>query len=100
MRIAGYLEAEGCKITVFHQGMRFTVKFEDGLYEQSFKFRESDDIKNMEQIRQLIDAAFIEEVKDRFNVMRQSVSDLMDRYLHKDDDAEDAEIEYFEEEII
>lgn len=96
MRIAGYLESEGCKITVFHQGMRFTVKFEDGLYEQSFKFRESDDIKNVEDIRRLIDDSFIEEVKSRFAVMRDSVSNLMDRFLQTDD----VEAESLEEEII
>lgn len=96
MRIVGYLEAEECKITVFHQGMRFTVKFEDGLYEQSFKFRESDAIKNIEDIRRLVDQTFINEVKSRFHVMRQSVGDLMDRYLQPQDNA----VESFEEEEI
>ena len=96
MRIAGYLDAEGCKITVFHQGMRFTVKFEDGLYEQSFKFRESEDIKNVEDIRRIVDQEFIEEVKSRFSVMRQSVSNLMDRYLQSNA----SNIEAFEEEEI
>ncbi len=98
MRIVGYLESDACKITVFHQGMRFTVKFEDGLYEQSFKFRESEQIKGIEDIRSLIDEEFVGEVKQRFLLMRQSVGQLMDRYLQQNNDIDVMQEE--EEEII
>lgn len=92
MRIVGYIENEACKVTVFHQGLRFMVKFEDGLYEQAFKFRESDKIKGLNDIQKLIDKAFIDEVMNRFSDMRQSTGKLLSRYIGIVQEFEDEEI--------
>ena len=92
MRIVGYIENEACKVTVFHQGLRFMVKFEDGLYEQAFKFRESDKIKGLNDIQKLIDKSFIDEVMNRFSDMRHSTGKLLDRFIGQEPDFEDEEI--------
>lgn len=93
MRIVGYLEnISSCKVTIFQQGLRYMVKFEDGLYEQSFKFRQSEAINSLKDIEQMIDEEFVTEVKQRFTAMRKSVRDLMDRFIEDDEE--------FEEEII
>jgi hypothetical protein len=92
MRIVGYIENDACKVTVFHQGLRFMVKFEDGLYEQAFKFRESDKIKGLNDIQKLIDQRFIDEVMYRFSEMRQSTGNLLNRYIGEQAAFEDEEI--------
>lgn len=92
MRIVGYIENETCKVTVFHQGLRFMVKFEDGLYEQAFKFRESDKIKGLSDIQNLIDPPFVNEVMYRFSEMRQSTAKLMNRFISDSSEEEDEEI--------
>ena len=91
MRIVGYIKNEACKVTVFHQGLRFMVKFEDGLYEQAFKFRESETIKGLADIQKLIDDAFIQEVMERFAEMRRSIRALMTRALGVVPEEEEAE---------
>jgi hypothetical protein len=91
MRIVGYIEDKPCKITVFHQGLRYMVKFEDGLYEQAFKFRESEQICKLNDILDLIDEEFIHEVMIRFSEMRKSSSLLMERFIG-DSILEDEEI--------
>jgi hypothetical protein len=88
MRIIGYLNVPECKVTVFQQGMRYTVKFEDGLYEQSYKFRESDEISGLSSIRSIIDEEFVAEVKAQFKVMRNSMKKLMDRHFSSEEEEE------------
>lgn len=90
MRIIGYIESTDSKITVFKQGFRFSVKFEDGLYEQTFKFRESNELAGMSDIQKLIDEPFKQEVMKRFAEMRKSTGDLLSRFL------EDKEEEWVE----
>ncbi|MEQ8707121.1 MAG: hypothetical protein RIC19_24530 [Phaeodactylibacter sp.] len=62
MRIAGYIEHSALKITIFQMDNRFTVKFEDGKNEQAYKFRTGQFINSVQDIRRLVDAAFIQEV--------------------------------------
>ena len=88
MRIIGYLEVPECKVTVFQQGMRYTVKFEDGLYEQSYKFRQSEEINGLASIRSIIDEDFLTEVKAQFMVMRTSLQNLMERHFTTEEEDE------------
>jgi len=62
MRIAGYIDHPYLKITIFQMDNRFTVKFEDGKHEQAYKFRTSEYIHSVNDIRRLVDDAFIQEV--------------------------------------
>lgn len=85
MRIVGYLNVPEYKVTVFQQGMRFTVKFEDGLYEQSYKFRQSEEINGLGSIRSIIDEPFVAEVRKHFLAMRSSMKHLMDRNFSQEE---------------
>jgi len=91
MRIVGYIKNEACKVTVFHQGLRFMVKFEDGLYEQAFKFRESETIKGLADIQNLVDDTFVQEVMERFTEMRRAIGALMTRALGTAPEEEEVE---------
>ncbi|BDS13378.1 hypothetical protein [Aureispira anguillae] len=87
MRIIGYLDTKGYKTTVFKNNDRLIVKFESDLFEQTFKFRESEKIANLNDIKNLIDAAFQEQVKERFKEMYDSSTALFEKYLacHEDE---------------
>ncbi len=86
MRIIGYLDTKGYKTTVFKNNDRFIVKFEADLFEQTFKFRASDKIENLADIKNLIDSKFLEAVERRFKEMYESSSILLQRYLQQHED--------------
>lgn len=73
MRIIGHIPHPVMKITVFVMDMKFAVKLEAGLLEQTFKFRESEQIKNLEDIKAMLDAAFLESCLSRFEQMHQDL---------------------------
>jgi hypothetical protein len=86
MRVIGYLDTEGYKTTVFKNNDRFIVKFESGLYEQVFKFREAAKIENLNNIKDLIDADFLKEVDLRFIEMHDSKVSLLRRFMDTHED--------------
>lgn len=69
MRIIGYLDHPVLKITVFKMDNKYSVKFETGLYEQIYKFREGEASNGMEDVTKIVDAAFCEAVLQAFNAM-------------------------------
>lgn len=69
MRIIGNIEHPILKITIFKMDNKYSVKFESGLYEQTYKFRSSDSIDSLETIQKIVDAAFCEEVLQELNRM-------------------------------
>lgn len=81
MRVIGYIDTKGYKTTVFKNNNRFIIKFESDMFEQAFKFRESDKIANLNDITNLMDYAFLEEVEARFKEMYHSNSLLLERFL-------------------
>ncbi|MEL6717715.1 MAG: hypothetical protein AAFP82_03285 [Bacteroidota bacterium] len=81
MRIIGYIEHPHLKITVFKMNNRVSVKFESGLYEQTYKFRESEALKNIDQVKQLVDNQLIIEVEKGLAQMHRSKNQALARYL-------------------
>ncbi len=71
MRIIGNIEHPSMKITVFKADNKISIKFELGLYEQVFKFRESEYMQDIAGAEKLVDATFIGEVLGNFNLMHQ-----------------------------
>lgn len=72
MRIIGNIEHPHLKITVFKMDNRISVKFENALYEQTFKLGEDDRLGSLESIRQWVDAALLEQVSTVFQQMHQA----------------------------
>ncbi len=81
MRIIGYIEHPNLKITVFKMNNRLSVKFESGLYEETYKFRESENISSIEHIQKIVDAEFIADVEAHLTKMHQSKIAALSRYL-------------------
>ncbi len=68
MRIIDQIPHASMTISIFQMNDKFQVKFEAGPMEQIFKFR-VEDVKNLEGLKTLITADFIESTRLRFNDM-------------------------------
>lgn len=68
MRIIASIPHPSITISIFQMNDKFIVKFEAGPMEQAFKFS-TQDVKSVEQMKGIINDAFIEKVRARFNEM-------------------------------
>ncbi len=91
MRIIGYIEHPVLKITIFKMDNKISVKFESGLYEQTYKFRAGDSTNTLEDVQKLVDTAFCDEVLQMLNRMHTLKNQAMARAMPA------AEAEEFEE---
>lgn len=68
MRIIDSIPHPSISISIFQMNDKFIVKFEAGPMEQAFKFY-TEDVKSVEKLKTIINEAFIETVRVRFNEM-------------------------------
>ena len=68
MRIIDSIPHPSISISIFQMNDKYIVKFEAGPMEQAFKFY-TEDVKSVERIKSMINEAFIEKVRTRFNDM-------------------------------
>jgi hypothetical protein len=68
MRVIGELPNDFCKISLFQWNEKYLVKFELGLYEQTFKIDEYE-VADVEELKSLISEDFIKKVMKRFDDM-------------------------------
>lgn len=71
MRIIGTLDHPRLKITVFSMDNRLSVKLENGLYEQIYRFRQGEGVDTLDEAKTRMDAQFLEEVEQVFVRMHQ-----------------------------
>ena len=83
MRIIGYIEHPVMKITVFKDNGKLSAKFETGLFEQTYKFREMDTMKNLADVQGLVDATYQAQVMENFQTMNKIRNTGLDRFLPK-----------------
>ena len=81
MRIIGHIDHASLKITVFKMDNKLSVKFETGLYEQTFKFRESNELHDFKTMQMLVDERLIGEVLENFARMHRSKNEALGRFL-------------------
>lgn len=60
---------------------KLSVKFETGLYEQTFKFRESDELHDFASMQKLVDAELMNEVMENIAKMHRSKNAALGRFL-------------------
>lgn len=70
MRVLAELPHPDCKITIFSMNQKFIIKFEKGIYEQTYKLSELDITEGVNGVFKLIDNEFIAAVTKRFAQMR------------------------------
>ncbi|WKK73496.2 hypothetical protein QYS49_16140 [Marivirga salinae] len=68
MRVIGELPNNFCKISLFQWNEKYLVKFELGLYEQTFKIDEYE-VADVNELKSLISEEFIKKVMNRFDEM-------------------------------
>lgn len=68
MRIIDSIPHPSMTISIFQMNDKFILKFEAGPMEQAFKFY-VEDVRSVEGLKALVDEAFIEIVRQRFNDM-------------------------------
>lgn len=81
MRIVGDIPHPVLKITLFLHDSKYSVKFESGLYELTYKFRSGDDIDSVEAIKAIVDSQFISEVMEILPKMHQQKLSGIGRWL-------------------
>jgi len=68
MRIIDSIPHPSISISIFQMNDKYIVKFEAGPMEQAFKFY-TEDVKSVERLKSIINEAFVEKVRARFNDM-------------------------------
>jgi len=69
MRIIGEVPHPSYKITVFEMNKKLSVKIEDRVMEQTFKFREGAGVANMADVQSLLTDDFLTGVATTFKSM-------------------------------
>ena len=75
MRIIDSIPHPSISISIFQMNDKFIVKFEAGPMEQAFKFH-TGDVKSVDGLKALINEAFIEKVRIRFNEMFMQMKEV------------------------
>ncbi len=70
MRVIGEIRHPVLKITIFQLNNRLSVQFEDGLFTQVYKFRSRPGLEHADDVRRLVDAAFLKDVLSEMERMR------------------------------
>jgi hypothetical protein len=83
MRIIGEINHPTLKITVFKNEGKCSVKFEAGLLEQIYKFRDDERLQTFEDIQRLVDESFIQKVEEILRGMLDARLDMLERNLSK-----------------
>lgn len=81
MRIIGNIEHPNLKITVFKMDNKLSVKFESGLYEQTFKYRVQEGLENFEDVKKMVSEEMINEVISNIQSMHQLKMKTLKEYL-------------------
>lgn len=92
MRIAGYIEHPNMKITVFKMDNKFSVKFECGLFEQTYKFRDGEGVESMLDVKKVVDDAFLNEVEQMLSRMQDIKNQSVKRNSSSENSGEFEEI--------
>ena len=69
MRVVAELPRPDCKITIFSMNMKYIVKFEQGVLEQTYKLSELELLDGVNSVFEILDEQFIATVVERFKIM-------------------------------
>lgn len=75
MRIIDSIPHESMTISIFQMNDKYQVRFEAGPMEQLFKFT-VEEVKNVENLKKIINPEFIETTRKRFNDMFMQMRDI------------------------
>ena len=76
MRIVSEINRPECKITIFQWNEKYLVKFEIGMYEQTYKIDEYE-VADEEEVKAKITDEFIQKVMTTFDRMHHDWGELI-----------------------
>ena len=79
MRIVGEIDHPRLKISIFKNEGKFSIKFEAGLLEQTYKFRDDERLGNVDDVKRIVDADFIAQIENILRGMKQAQTRAMER---------------------
>jgi len=79
MRILGYIDHERIKFTVFEDNNKVIVQCEDGLCQQTYKFRSGGVVEDLKSIEQLFNATFVQEIEQQLSEMKSKRHQALSR---------------------
>jgi hypothetical protein len=79
MRIVGEIDHPRLKISIFKNEGKFSIKFESGLLEQTYKFRDDERLSRVEDIKRIVDTDFIEKIEEILRGMKKAQIAAMER---------------------
>jgi hypothetical protein len=83
MRIVGEIPHSTYKITVFQMNNKFTIQFEDGQQSQLYKVPDVAYLKNFNQVKELVDGAFLNEIDKIFIFMSTAKKTAVDQIVNR-----------------
>ena len=86
MRIIGDIPHPSMKITVFKNDGKLSIKFESGLIEQIYKFRDDERLQTFEDIQKFANEAFIQKTEEILRGMYDIKQAAMNRHLAIDEE--------------
>ena len=86
MRIIGDIPHPIMKITVFKNEGKLSIKFESGLIEQIYKFRDDERLQTFEDIQKIVDEAFIQKTEEILRGMYDIKQAAINRHLATDEE--------------
>ncbi|MBT8234128.1 MAG: hypothetical protein HKO66_12295 [Saprospiraceae bacterium] len=88
MRVVSEWNYKQIKVTVFHMNEKYSIKLEENLLEQTYKFRDGQ-VSNLSHLKSLLTEAFYNQCMQRFKSMAESRLQLFEV---NDDETEFEEI--------
>lgn len=79
MRIVGEIDHPRLKISIFKNDGKFSIKFEAGLLEQTYKFRDDERLNNVDDVKRIVDTDFISKIEDILRGMKQAQISALER---------------------
>lgn len=80
MRVVAELPRPDCKITIFSMNMKYIVKFEQGLLEQTYKLSEINLTDGVNSVFEILDEEFLQTVVSRFKLMNEDFEAAYQRH--------------------
>ena len=71
---------------------KMSIKFETGMYEQTYKFRNMEELQSMEDLKKLVNGTFVNKVLQEFQRMHQFKNEALVEFLPKAEEDEFEEI--------
>jgi len=77
MRIVSEWTYKHLRVTIFHYNERYSIKLEDGLLEQTYKFR-SGQVDNLDDIKKKVNTDFYDKAINIFKTMNNNKTNILE----------------------